>query len=453
MNDVINNYRDVNEYLSSQYEEINGLDFYNDLFPDNEMSGEVNMDYSKPNGVYLYTDENDKDSKRRLRRRIMLKDTWENDYIDFVEENPMTLCSGLAYRGRSNKLEHAQQMNALIFDLDGVGLKEINILFNRMDLSPDLLRTVPRPTYVAMSGSGLHLYFFLDEPIDLFPNIKNQFRELKHDLTFRIWEYRETTKEKNIQYQGINQGFRMVGSKNNKYDLEVKAFKTGNRVSLEYLNSYCNDKSKMVDLSKKYFSKHTLKEAEMKFPEWYQKVVVEKNYKSKHWIVKRDLYDWWKTKMPHVKGGHRYYYLMVLVIYAIKCDIPKKEVKKDLYELYENIKKIEHSHELSVEDIESALEVYDHSYHNFPIDVIVEKTGIQISKNKRNYRKQEVHLKLARGQLAILRELGEVEEGRPKGSGTKENEVYLWRKNNPLGTKTQCNRDTNIDPKTIRKWW
>lgn len=445
----MSDYNEVFNYLSNQYEEVSGFDFYNDLFPDNEMSGEMNTDYSKPNGIYLYTDENDKESKRRLRRRIMLKDTWENDYVDFVEENPMTLCSGLAYRGRSNKIEHAQQMNALIFDLDGVGLKEISILFNRMDLKPELFRTVPRPTYVAMSGSGLHLYYFLDEPIDLFPNIKNQFRELKHDMTFRIWEYRETTREENIQYQGINQGFRMVGSNNNKYDLPVKAFKTGDRVSLQYLNSYCNDKSKMVDLNKKYFSKHTLKEAEMKFPEWYKKVVVEKNYKSKHWIVKRDLYDWWKTKIPFIKGGHRYYYLMVLVIYAVKCDVSKKEVKKDLYELYDTIKNIDHSHALTIYDIESALDVYDPSYHNFPIDVIVEKTGIQVAKNKRNYRTQEQHLKIARATRDIVHENWRQGNGRPD----KQLEIFNWKNNNPSGTKAQCNRETGIDPKTIRKWW
>lgn len=441
-------YNEVFNYLSSQYEEVSGFDFYNDLFPDNELSGEFNTDYSKPNGIYLYTDENDKDSKRRLRRKIMLKDTWENDYVDFVEENPMTLCSGLTYRGRTNKLEHAQQMNALVFDLDGVGLKEINILFNRMDLSPDLLRTVPRPTYVAMSGSGLHLYYFLDEPIDLFPNIKNQFRELKHDLTFRIWEYRETTREENIQYQGINQGFRMVGSNNNKYDLPVKAFKTGERVSLQYLNSYCNDKSKMVDLNKKYFSKHTLKEAEMKFPEWYQKVVVEKNYKSKHWIVKRDLYDWWKTKITFVKGGHRYYFLMVLVIYAIKCDVPKNEVKKDLYELYETIKDIDHSHALSVYDIESALDVYDPSYHNFPIDVIIEKTGIQITKNKRNYRTQEQHLERARAVQEIDYPNGEWRYVKP----SKEELVLNYLKDNPNQTPTQISKALNISRPTVYKY-
>jgi hypothetical protein len=37
-----------------------------------------------------------------------------------------------------------------------------------------------------------------------------------------MWEYKATSQEKQIQYQSINQGFRMVGSKNDKYDLPVK---------------------------------------------------------------------------------------------------------------------------------------------------------------------------------------------------------------------------------------
>ncbi len=46
-----------------------------------------------------------------------------------------TLCSGLAYRGRTNKIAHAQQMNAMIFDLDGVGLDEMETLFLRFGKS------------------------------------------------------------------------------------------------------------------------------------------------------------------------------------------------------------------------------------------------------------------------------------------------------------------------------
>ena len=44
-------------------------------------------------------------------------------------------------------------------------------------------------------------------------------------------------------------------------------------------------------------------------------------------------------------------------------------------------------------------------------------------------------------------------EGRPKGSGEKKVIVHEWQDAHPDGTKAECNRDTKLDPKTIRKWW
>ena len=73
--------------------------------------------------------------------------------------------------------------------------------------------------------------------------------------------------------------------------------------------------------------------------------------------------------------------------------------------------------------------------------------------NKRNWRKQAQHLRLARGQLSILREMGEAKGGRPHGSGTAQDKVYQWRQQHPEGRKADCRRDTGLDPKTIRKWW
>lgn len=90
----------------------------------------------------------------------MFSDQWENDYMEFIEQNPLTLCSGLAYRGRSNKLEHAQRMNAMIFDLDGVGLKELRNLFLRFGGDPTKIRRLPMPTYLVLSGTGLHVCYF-----------------------------------------------------------------------------------------------------------------------------------------------------------------------------------------------------------------------------------------------------------------------------------------------------
>ena len=284
--------------------------------------------------------------------------------------------------------------------------------------------------------------------IDFFPNIKDQFRELKHELTFRIWDWRETTQEKNIQYQGINQGFRMVGSINDKYGLPLRAFKTGSKVDLDYLNSYIHKEEKRVDLEKRFFSEHTLEEAKMKFPEWYEKVIVKGERSRGYWTVNRALYDWWKKKIPEVSGGHRYYFLMVLVIYGIKCAIPKDEVKKDLYELFEEVRLIEHSHELTEYDIESALEVYDEAYHNFPIDVIVEKTGIKIEKNKRNYRSQELHLRGARA----IQEINDPEGNWRYKKPSKKELVKNYIKENPEDNPTEVARALNISRTTVYKY-
>lgn len=51
-------------------------------------------------------------------------------------------------------------------------------------------------------------------------------------------EYGSTSQVKTIQYQSINQSFRMVGSINDKHGTEQAAFRTGERVMLDYLNSY-----------------------------------------------------------------------------------------------------------------------------------------------------------------------------------------------------------------------
>lgn len=451
--DITGNYIEIKEILRSQFEEVNGYDFYKYIFPNNENVGELNKDFSKPNAVYLYKDEIDEGSKRRVRRRIMLNDTWEDDYMEYVECNPLTFCSGLSYRGRTNRLEKAQHMNALVFDLDAVGENELMNLLLRIG-KPVALRMLPQPTFIVMSGTGLHIYYVFKEPIDLYPNIKLQLKRLKYDLTFRIWEYKATSKEKQIQYQSINQGFRMVGSMNNKYDLQVIAFKTGGKISLNTLNNYARKEENKVDINKQFRpTQHSLEEAEEKFPEWYQRVIVKGDKNANKWNIKRDLYDWWLRQIDDIKGGHRYFYLMCMVIYAVKCDIPRKEVKKDMLEAFDVLENIEHSNLLTEEDLNSALEVYDRGYYNFTINDIEKLTDIRIERNKRNYRPQDFHLRIARSTLEIMNEEnGSPLQGRPKGSGTKENIVKDYIKDNPSDNPTEIARALNISRPTVYKY-
>ena len=86
------------------------------------------------------------------------------------------------------------------------------------------------------------------------------------------------------------------------------------------------------------------------------------------------MYDWWKKIQKF--GGHRYYF-MVLVIYAVKCDIPKRS-KKRFIRTFEEVKLIEHSHELTEYDIESALEVY--ILHHNSQSMYRRKTGIKLKR-------------------------------------------------------------------------
>lgn len=85
----------------------------------------------------------------------------------------------------------------------------------------------PRPTYIVNSGHGLHLYYIFKEPIKLYNHIKEPLKKMKFELTERLWNiFTSDLKEK--QFQGIFQGFRMVGSPS-KFGKEyrLRAFKTG----------------------------------------------------------------------------------------------------------------------------------------------------------------------------------------------------------------------------------
>ena len=142
------------------------------------------------------------------------------------------------------------------------------------------------------------------------------------------------------------------------------------------------------------------------------------------------------------------FFLMCMAIYACKCDVPKAQLKKDMYEILPIIQQIEHVNELTKDDVKSALEAYDKAYYNYTIREIEILSSFRIERSKRNKRKQPIHLKLARGQLAQLKELGETSQGRP----SKETLVQDYIKNHPNESVTEVARALNVDRKTVYKY-
>ena len=145
---------------------------------------------------------------------------------------------------------------------------------------------------------------------------------------------------------------------------------------------------------------------------------------------------------------------MCMAIYGVKCNIPKKEVRKDMLEIFDYLADIDHSNPLTMKDLYSALDVYDRGYYNFTINDIEKLTDIRIERNKRNYRNQEQHIKVMNAIRDALHPDGSWRnrEGRPKGSGTKEELVKEYIEKNPDDNPTEISKALNISRTTVYKY-
>ena len=323
---------------------------------------------------------------------------------------------------------------------------------------------LPMANYIVTSGNGIHLYFIFDQPIRLFENVRESLSRYKRFITRQFWNGYITfdcTEEK-IQYESAFQGFRLGGgvTKNGE---RTRIFRLSNHpTTVEELNSFVYQERGVPDPSIVvcYDSPLTLAQAKEKYPQWYERRVEKKEPKGT-WTVKRDLYDWWLRRIQtEIKVGHRYHALMLLSIYAIKCDISYEELERDCFSLLKPYDSISNSSDnpFKKSDVMSALQVYqDKDYKTFPIASIEKLSGLKINRNKRNGRKLLDHIKMVNGLRKFRKEsLNEDEyrnNGRPKGSGEKKDIVLEWRLNNTMGTKAQCIRDTKLDKKTVYKWW
>ncbi len=395
--------------------------------------------------------------------RVMFEDQFEQ-LLPELQAADFCIINGISYFGRKNVQEHASKMFAMIFDLDGVTDTTLNNFLN----GAYKVDAYPVPNYIALSGHGVHLYYLFEEPIPLFPNLKIQLKELKYALTDRIWNpYTSTNKSR--QKQGINQGFRVIGghTKKDAPEQRVRAFQVNTHpFNLEQLSKYAPDALK-VDESKLFReTKMSLDEARKKYPEWYERVVIGKDKKSKtRWKIEEKvhgdnphaLYDWWKDQITRGAAyTHRYFCIMCLAIYGAKCGVPEDQVREDAYALIPFMNEINPAAPFTASDVESALECYDQRYCTFPIKDIEMISAIPIKRNRRNGQKQADHLEEARAirDLRMKRQGRKWTQnnGRPRGSGSKEDVVREYLSAHPEATVTEAAAALGVSRPTIYKY-
>ena len=445
-------YREKNEHLEKFLEPVTPFEFYREIFPEGSLERRGHYEDAKGNGIAITVPKGENgialeiEGDGKARRHTI---TDELDTLQELQDTDFTIMSPISYFGRQRSGKNARYLYALVFDLDGVGMPQLRDTLHQMN--KDIL---PKATFVVNSGTGLHLYYVLSEPVPMYPQNQKYLKELKYALTRQIWN-RFTSTIREPQMQGVLQGFRVIGSSSKLgREFPVVAYRLGGTVELEKLLDYIPDSNgeqqRIHGLMRK--SRLSLAEAKEKYPDWYERRVVKKERRGR-WTVKRDLYDWWLHRIrEEIHVGHRFYGIMTLAIYAKKCDIDEDELRQDAFALlqpYDDMS-IEDINRFTKDDIVCALEMFNEDYVTFPRDDIAKISGLSMPVNKRNWRNQEQHLQFARGIREIKSKLGEDVTG--GGRPSECSRVLTWRQQHPEGRKADCHRDTGLDPKTIRKW-
>lgn len=451
---------------------VSPMEFYRTVFRDNldiarERNGYTEREGHAYNGIMLAIPH---EGNGRVLQRLITDDL---EAIDIMEnqlaENHFCICPPITYAGLHKRAPMARYIYAIAVDVDALRRTPPpkNIPQGLIDLAHQWTGGLhPRPTFLVRSGSGVHLYYVLAEPLPMYPDVVESLKRYKTALTLAVWNRYITDMYKHPQIGSIHQSFRMPGSRSKTGDI-VQAYRVGDVLSVDELNDYPFVRWRGQDnriLAPKILKDansstraYTLEETRELFPDWYQLVIVEGKEAKGCWTTHRGLYDWWLNKIKaEATVGHRYWCIMYLAVYASKADILYDELERDAYALIEPFAAMtaDPTNAFTELDVKAALRGYnDKTMQRTRIETISLRTGISIERNKRNGLKQADHLELARDRKRSLKRLNLMNpEGRPTGSVNLDR-IKRWRAAHPNGRQVDCIKETGIARSTVYANW
>lgn len=427
----------VFDYMNQYFDEVEPLEFYRAVFPCGALADEWTPETPSKVGYY-HALLIDKDETERKRIPVY------NDLSEIqkaIDKGHDTVIAPVSYNGIRRTDANARQIFGIAIDLDGIETEEhLRTLFYQMDKE-----ILPRCTYAAASGNGLHLYYLFDEPLRAFPNVLQELKRVKFTLIPLIWNRYTTANYKKPEYEAVTQAMRTVGGRT-KDGGTVRAFETGERwnaqqLAIEYGGGAMEYRQ----------SKMTRAEAAAAFPEWYERRVIKKQPR-KTFVLNRGVYDAFLKRIEDGKTvGHRYYCLFCLAVTAKKCGIDRGELWRDMERLTPKFDELSpEGNAFTIQDARDAMSGYKNQYKTMTLSTIEKLSGIPLPRTRRNLRTQKEHLEIARA----IRNINQKKNPSAKvGRKPKKDIVRKWQAEHPNGTKAACARETGITEKTVYKWW
>lgn len=491
-----------NSILDGAYDwqRIDAYDFYRTIFPSGflETKG-VMLDWNEPGGgkpnammIQITNQMKTVETKSGEEREVPIVERYtvtddlaaiDEQIADADAKNEALFCAPVSYFGKERTARNARYVHAIAIDLDGVGLEQLqNILKqirNGYDAGLPGWTSLPQPTFLVNSGTGVHLYYVLKTPVPLKPKYIPFMQKLKEQLTDYVW--RDTTSSyKTKQYQGIYQAFRVPGSptklnghqadskKVQHYEAVAYAHYVGvgdNRqpfkCDLSYLLGFAGTKDGMADYDEllklnETAGKTPLPKAKELWPEWYQTRIVEGQEMNGRWTCNRALYDWWLGQIEQkASDKHRYWCLYCLAAYAAKCGVSEEELERDALALvpyFESLTERDDNHFTAEHALAACAAYRDPIIHKLSIRSIERRTAIDIPRSKRNGRPQELHLKGARAIQAINDEFNGTNWRDGNGRKPKKDLVRNYALAHPGENHSQIARALGVSRPTVIKW-
>jgi hypothetical protein len=404
-----------NMVLSEYGELVSPYTMYEDIFGDTEQTVPI---------VFIDDDE----TKHIVPMSI-------DEAIERCNGRNDVLLGGCTYFNNWISKKSARDIYTFIIDMDNVYSGTLqNALQNDWRTANN--EPLPKPTYIVNSGTGLHLYYVLNEPI---PNYYSSTENL--DKLYRALAIQQTTKRVYLhkQVQWFGQDFRMAGGLN-KYGWTNSAYRVGEKWDIDELG-------KQVGLKDVHFIHYgeprTKKATSDKKP--YKKP------KSQGWKCSRAFYDYsLKTCRDKTKEGNRYTSMCALSVIAWKCDVTRIELENDLISLLPDYNKGA-KRQIKQKEIYSAMKMYNEKAMLTQRQSLENWQGWEFKPIKRNGRKQAVHLQRARAVQDIDYPNGDWrnKDGRPP----KGDIIAEWQRQNPNGTISECAKATGTSRTTVYKYW
>ena len=401
-----------NMVLETFGEQVNPWTFYEDVFGDMNLTLPV---------VIL-----DEDAGKKIQPMEL------DDAIDFSMSRNDVLLGGVAYFNNWVSKKSAKELYTFIVDMDNVYSGTLQYALQN-DWRSANGEPFAKPTYIVNSGTGLHLYFVLEEPIPCYrrslEDIDKVYRQLAIQQSRRVYV--------NRQVQWFGQDFRMAGGQN-KYGWENAVYRIGDKWDIDEL-------AKAVGVDAHF----------VRYGEPREKLKPEQKKRQRRAITgwksnKAFYYHTLEGCRDKTHEGHRYTSLCALSVIAFKCGIPLEQLEKDLLSLLPGYNKGA-QRQIKENEVYSALKMYNDRAMPTRRESLEHWQGWEYKPIKRNGRKRAEHLKIMN---FVREEINGNKDWRNKaGAPTAQAKVQQYRAEHPDGTKTHCKEVTGLSYPTIRKWW